>query len=144
RGAQLLDAPAQRAAVGELENQIGLLTLVLPDVVHGDQVATTHAAQAAALGDEALADLRVQAVVLGEDLHRDVRVDPLVPGGMHRRETAPADHAVQPVAAGQGRHAPAPAAGPSAPRRPASIALPRVTCDFTVPSARSSRSAICA
>ena len=39
---------AQGAAVGELEHQIGLLTLVLVDVVDGDEVAPADPAQAAA------------------------------------------------------------------------------------------------
>lgn len=78
----------QGAAVGELEHQVGLLTLVLVDVVDGDEVAPADPAQAAALGDEPLADLRVQAVVLREHLHRDVRVQPLVPRPVHGRKGA--------------------------------------------------------
>ena len=141
---QLLDAAAQGAAVGELEHQIGLLVVVLVDVVDGDEVTPADPAQAAALGDEPLADLRVQAVVLREHLHRDVRVEPLVAGAVHGREGARADHPAQAVALAERRHAGAPGTGSPAPSRPASIARPRLTCDFTVPSARSSCAAICA
>ncbi len=140
--AQHRDAVAQGAAVGVLEHQVGLLAGRLVDVVDGDHVGAAHAAQAAALGDEPFADLGVQAVVLGEDLHHDRRIQPLVVGEIGGGEGADAHHLEQPVVAQQLVHQRSAAAVPPASSRPASIARPRLICDFTVPSLRSRRSAI--
>lgn len=143
-GPQILDALTQGAAVGDLEHQVRLLPGGLADVVDRDQVRAADAAQGAALGDEALPDLGVQAVVLSQDLDGHGGVESLVVCAVHRGEGADTEHLVQPVVAQQLCHQSFSGAGWSAPSRPASIARPRLTCDFTVPSARPSRAAIAA
>src|SRR5690625_3544397 len=122
------------------EHQIGLLAVRLADVVDGDHMGTLHPAQGAAFGDEPFTDLRVQAVVLREDFDHHAAVQPLIGGTVDRGEGPYPHHTFQPKVVQPLRHHWS-STSPAVCSRAATIARPRLTCDFTVPRDRPNFSA---
>ena len=82
----------QRAAAGELHDQVRATVVELTDVVHRDHERAVDAAEELGLPHEAGPGVRVHGVAGIEDLDRGVTVERVVVGLDDRREPALAQH----------------------------------------------------
>ena len=93
----LLDAIAERAAVGVGHHQVGLAGRRLADVEATHDARALDGQQHPCFGQEATAHVVVPAPVVGEDLDRHLAIEDVVEGQPHRGERAGAQDALQSV-----------------------------------------------
>ena len=95
--ATLIDAVAERAAVGPRHDEVRLTGVGLAEVEPTDDARALDGEQHASLGQEAAAHLVVAAPVVGEDLDGHVAVEHVVAGQPHRGERTGTQDALQSV-----------------------------------------------